>query len=197
MISKIQHLFPIISLNGYLEPSWKCIRKIIFRDILKKQTSPLEAAAPLGLGFYNIIIRPILKVIDREFKFIKNSEHTDTLKSAAKKAIIFWKSIEKKLPSEIEEEITKMIENKEWPELIELDKKIYNNLAIRLIRNSEENLTINDSRSLKYPNYIYILSNALAHEIIDTLIQNENLKDDYKKKVNENRALILIKEYVL
>ena len=35
MISKINHLLPIITLNGYLSLSRKCIRRIIFRNILK------------------------------------------------------------------------------------------------------------------------------------------------------------------
>ena len=75
MISKINHLLPLISLNGYLEQSWKCIRKIIFRDILKAQTTPLESAITLGLGYYNIIIRPMMKIIDREYEFLRVNKH--------------------------------------------------------------------------------------------------------------------------
>ena len=193
MVTKINHLLPLISLNGYLEPSWKCIRKIIFRDILKKQTSPRETAVPLGLGYYNLIVKPILKMIDREYKFTKNIEHTSFLKKAAKKALIFWKSFEKKLPSEIDEEITNMIQDKKWFEARELDKKIYGNMANRLIRNSGVNFEIKDVRCLSYPNYIYILSNAWCHETIDTLIQSEIIKDESKKQLNKNRALTLIK----
>ena len=63
MISKVNHLLPIITLNGHLSESWKCIRRIIFRDILKTQTSPLETAVTLGLGYYNIIIRPMIKTL--------------------------------------------------------------------------------------------------------------------------------------
>ena len=44
MITRVNHLLPIIALNGHLKESWKCIRRIIFRDILKTQTSPLETA---------------------------------------------------------------------------------------------------------------------------------------------------------
>ena len=53
MISKVNHLLPLISLNGHLEQSWKCIRKIIYRDILKTQTTPLESLITLGIGYYN------------------------------------------------------------------------------------------------------------------------------------------------
>ena len=75
MITKVNHLLPIITLNGYLSESWKWIRRIIFRDILKAQTSPLETAVTLGLGYYNIIIRPMIKAIEREFNLFKEKLH--------------------------------------------------------------------------------------------------------------------------
>ena len=61
LISKVNHLLPLIVLSGNLEASWKCIRKIIFKNILDKHTLPLETAVALGLGYYNIIIRPLIK----------------------------------------------------------------------------------------------------------------------------------------
>ena len=54
---------------------------------------------------------------------------------------------------------------------------IYNNMGSRLIRNSQDKeMTINDSKCLKYPNYLYLLSNSASHEIIDTIIQKEKPK---------------------
>ena len=85
MLSKVNHLLPLISLNGHLEQIWKCIRKIIYRDILKTQTTPLESLITLGIGYYNLIIRPIMKMIEREYNFLKNDDHLESLKSAAKK----------------------------------------------------------------------------------------------------------------
>ena len=193
MISKINHLLPLISLNCYLESSWKCIRRIIFRDILKNQTTPLESAVPFGLGFYNLIVRPIIKMIDRELKFQQNIDHTQMLKNAAKKALIFWKSLEKKLPNEVEKVITDIIEDRKWQEIDEFDRKIYDNLGNRLTRNCEENIIINNLKILKYPNMVYLLSNALSHEITDTLIQRENSKDESNKQIRKNRAFNLIK----
>ena len=61
LISKVNHLLPLIVLSGNLEASWKCIRKIIFKNILDKHTLPLETAVALGPGYYNIIIRPLIK----------------------------------------------------------------------------------------------------------------------------------------
>ena len=64
-----------------------------------------------------------------------------------------------------------MINGNKWHTTIELEKIIYNSNVNRLILNSgSEILKIVDSRSLKYPNYLYLLSNAGIHKIIDTNI---------------------------
>ena len=171
IIMKVNHFLPIITLNGHLSESWKCIRRTIFRDILKTQTSPLETAVTLGLGYYNIVIRPMIKAIEREFNFFKENSHLEFLQNAAKKALTHWKILEQKIPESVEKEIEEMINSNKWYAKIELDKIIYNSMANRFILNSgAESLTIFDSRSLKYPNYLYLLSNAGTHEIIDTNI---------------------------
>ena len=69
----------------------------------------------------------------------------------------------------------------EWQEIDEFVRKIYDNLGNRLTRNYEENIIINDLKILKYPNMVYLLSNALSHEITDTLIQKENTQDESNK----------------
>ena len=83
MLSKVKNLLPLISLNGHLEQSWKCIRKIIYRDILKTQKTTLESLIKLGIGYYNLIIRPMMKMIEREYNFLKDDDHLESLKFAA------------------------------------------------------------------------------------------------------------------
>ena len=53
-------------------------------------------------------------------------------------------------------------------------------------------MAINDSRCLKYPNYLYLLSNAASHEIIDTIIQKEKAKKDNNITKKENRITNLL-----
>ena len=55
-------------------------------------------------------------------------------------------------------------------------------------------MIINDSRCLKYLNYLYLLSNAASHEIIDTIIQKEKAKIDNNNNImkNENRIVNLL-----
>ena len=47
LIFQINHLLPLIALSNNLDSSWKYIRKIIFRNILKRQALPLEKALEL------------------------------------------------------------------------------------------------------------------------------------------------------
>ena len=172
MISKVNHLLPLISLNGHLEQSWKCIRKIIYRDILKTQTTPLESLITLGIGYYNLIIRPMMKMIEREYNFLKDDDHLESLKFAAKKAMIHWKNLETKLPDDVEKQINQMIDGQNWYSVKYIHHLLYNNIGVRLCRNSEDkNLNLKDLKALKYPNFLYLLSNASTHEIIDTTSQ--------------------------
>ena len=48
----------------------------------------------------------------------------------------------------------------------EIDHLIFNNIGVRLCRNIEDkNLNVKDPKALKYPNFLYLLSNASTHEI--------------------------------
>ena len=96
LISKINHLLPLIALSNNLDSSWKCIRKIIFRNILNRQTLPLETALALGLGYYNIMIRPLIKLVERYRKLRNNKDEESSLINAVKKSILYWMEIEKK-----------------------------------------------------------------------------------------------------
>ena len=154
MISKVNHLLPLIALNGHLQESWKYIRRIIFRDILRAQTSPLESMVTLGLGYYNIIIKPILKIIEKFEIFQSHAPRQNFLIEAAKKALTHWKSLEQKIPKEIDQTIDKLLKGEIWLNSKEMDILNYNNLGEGLFKNSNEIKEIKDARSLKYPNYI-------------------------------------------
>ena len=73
---------------------------------------------------FQFVIKPVLKLINTEYKFSNNNVHYKFLKSATKKALIHWKKLEEKLPEEIDITITEMINGKKWYEASELEKKI-------------------------------------------------------------------------
>ena len=64
--SKFTHLIPMMKLTGNLEKTWKNIRTTIFNDILDRKTLPRESGTLLGISFYSIIIKPILKTLDKD-----------------------------------------------------------------------------------------------------------------------------------
>ena len=100
-------------------------------SLLAGNASPLEGMVTLGLGYYNIIVKPILKMIERNYLFFINST-LDFMKEAAKKSLIHWKTIEQKIPKEVESKINEMINNINWYSSHELDKLTYNNTDSRL-----------------------------------------------------------------
>ena len=55
MKSKINHLLPLISLNGNLEKIWKEIRRTIFYNILFQDTLPKESGTLMGISYYIIV----------------------------------------------------------------------------------------------------------------------------------------------
>ena len=81
--SKFSHLLPLISITGELEKTWTNIRKTTFREVIDFSTFPREASTILGLRFYNIIIKPLLKPYEKEKK-LQNRNTLIILKKQAK-----------------------------------------------------------------------------------------------------------------
>ena len=83
--SKFMHLLPLVAYSGQLESTWS---NIIFIDLLMFNTLPKESSTLMGLSFYNIIIRLILKITDKiinQYKNESNSLHKNFIIKAKKK----------------------------------------------------------------------------------------------------------------
>ena len=173
----------------YLDSSWKCIRKIIFRNILNRQTLPLETALALGLGYYNIIIRPLIKLVERFRKLRSNKDEESSVIDAAKKSILFWMEIEKKQVAPVLDALQKITTGQIWMNETDLDKLLYSNLTQRLMRLNDKSLVLKNPKILKFPNINYNLSNAPYHEIIDTAITCDKIKTE-KEKFNKYKRMI-------
>ena len=77
-----------------------------------------------------------------------------------------------------------------WHSVKDVDHLLYNNIGVRLCINSEDkNLNLKDLKELKYPNFLYLLSNACTHEIIDTTSQY--LKNGNNTNTNQKRDRVL------
>ena len=132
--SKFAHLIPMIALTGNLELTWKNIRSTIFRDLLERKTIPRETCTILGLSFYSIIIKPILKLLNKEH--IKADEDMINFYIEAMKNIFkTWLKVEPNNTEKIKQYIDELLTNNTLKSIDEFEEEIYNQAAIRLYRN--------------------------------------------------------------
>lgn len=73
----------IVLTNGISE-SWKNIRAIIFNNIIKRLTLPLEASTLLGISFFETFVKPIYKIREK-YKTSNQIEIVNYLNKAIKK----------------------------------------------------------------------------------------------------------------
>ena len=69
-----------------------------------------------------------MKIIDIEYKFLKVNKHLENLRNAAIKAILHWKSLETKLPKDVEIAVNQIIKGEKCYSVTELDSLLYNSL---------------------------------------------------------------------
>ena len=91
--AKFTHLIPMIELTGYLEKTWKNIWSTFFNDIFVRKTLPRESRTLLGISFYSIIIKPILKILDKDH-IKKDTEKNNFFKEALKSIVKIWINVE-------------------------------------------------------------------------------------------------------
>ena len=194
MKAKINHTIPLIAISNGTQESWGNIRAVIFNQIIQRLTLPREAAALIGLSFYDTFIKPLLKLRQR-YKNNKNEELTKYITKAIHKAMITWTKAEPNLRPEIIEQINKELNGTE--EIDEQNwKKIVNEQAfIRLFKNNIPEEVKSKINKLKLPNILNLLSNAPLHIIEGIIKQNEeNLKDTAinKQLINQISPYIII-----
>ena len=79
----------MISITGNLEATWKNIRKAIFTKVIDFSTMPREAASLIGLSYYSIIIKPLLK-IHKKYQETNNKDMEQFMEEACKKDFTIW-----------------------------------------------------------------------------------------------------------
>ena len=143
----------------------------------------------MGIGYYNIMIRPLIKLVERYENLRNNNDEVNFLKSAVTKSINFWLQTEKKHPDKEKEILQKIALNQIWIKAKELDEILYKNIGTRLMRNNSKSIIIKDLGIMKFPNINYFLSNAPYHEIIDTAIIRESKESSKEKDIKFERIL--------
>ena len=192
MKAKINHLIPLIAISDGLYESWKNIRAVIFSSIYKRLTLPLESSALIGLSFYDIFIRPLLKV--RE-KYIKNNQQNmaNYILYALKKATITWKNVETNLTPEINQYILD-VNNENIKDLKYWDRDIKEQSYIRLFKNQIHPNVKNKIYKLKMPQIINLISNAPIHILEGIIKDNANSikTEEIEKKLTNQIAPYII-----
>ena len=195
--SKVAHLLPQISLAGTLPQTWKCLRNIIFRYILSAATLPRESAALFGLSYYDIIIKPLLRLIERDALVTADEEQTSFLIEACKPALLYWTTAEPNLKLEIKLKIADTIENKLWHSATQWDDIIRTQAVLRLFRNSSIPQNYHKLTGLKQPTLILYLSNAPRHIIHQRITQYHTTQNQTIKDTEYLAALNLLYTYVM
>ena len=145
---------------------------------------PKESAALYGLSFYNIIIRPLIKIILNTTEN-DNNEYKSFLCEAAKKAFILWTTFEKHHGERTLNLIENVIKNSSISPLEQWDKQIITDASARLFRNCNIPDNIINISKEKVPRLLELISNAPIH-IITQQVSNFLLKkqqnNEYEKK---------------
>ena len=191
--SKFNHLLPMICLKGKIEEIWKKIRRFIFNNLIEHNTLPRESASAFGLGFYDIIIRPLKKLIERNKIFTDNNDETEMLNDCLITSLKYWLKAEPNHTKNVLELIIDNIEKKTTSTLKEFDLALANECTERLYKNTKidkENAT--KLKKVKSPSLIILLSNEPEHEIKEKLIKLYREKDPEKKKYIENKMITKI-----
>ena len=180
--SKFSHLIPLLALQGDLEQTWINIRKSLFKEIIDFSTMPREAGSLIGISFYSIIIKPILKLYEKELK-IDDEEMKNFMIQACKNAFKIWIKMEQNNTEKIKELINDLISNNKLHELNVFEKNIYNEAAQRLFKDKNIPKDILKLTKLKLPMLIELASNNFEHLIIDTIKQKIIDKDTPKEEI--------------
>ena len=78
------------------------LRSVIFNQVLQRSTLPRESSHLFRLSFYDVMIRPLLRTIDRDFNNIGNQDQTSFLKDTMRPAFLKWIEIEEKQPQKFQ-----------------------------------------------------------------------------------------------
>ena len=174
----------MIVFTGQTKELWILIRILIFKTILTRNTLPREAASLFKCGFYDIIVRPILKLINTIDEYHKEPEYLAFLRHTAIKALTVMKEIEENHSTIINYAIESATNtNNQFPSLEQWDKYICESISVRLWEDGYSDMIKAEILKIKYPCLIFVLSNAPIHMAI------EHSRNYYKAITNNDEVL--------
>ena len=147
---------------------------------------PKESSALYGLSYYNIIIRPLIKIILNTTQK-DNDDYINFLKEASKKAFLVWTTFEQNHNEKILNLIDNVLKNSLIAPLEEWDKQIITDASTRLFKNHNiPEKVINISKE-KVPRLLELIYNAPIH-IITKQISNYLLKKPTEQRIRKKHS---------
>ena len=128
------------------------------------------------------MVRPVKKLIERNYQFTNNTEQNDMLNDCLTQVLKHWLKAEPKHTQTVKENIVDNIEKRKISSLSEMDKLMENEYCERIYRNHMvNNEEMGQLKKIKSPGIIILISNEPEHEI------KEKLKKYYKEKNPERK----------
>lgn len=190
MRTKFNHLIPILVTSDATHETWTFIRKVIFHQILEGATLPRESRALMKIGFYNILIKPMLKTVN-SLMSIERHEEADFVRMSVNKLLDHWTTAEENISQEILSMITTIKQTNNY-NIIQIDKIVQTEAAKRLLQYSDLIQIAEKLENVSLPNIILKLSNAPIHEIIERIKNHWKGKDNLEKDTEKQRIRLLV-----
>ena len=136
---------------------------------------PRESGSLIGISFYSIIIKPLLKLYKKEYE-LNDEEMIEFMKESIKQAFKTWIKYEPNNTLQIKEYINDLLSSNKLHTLEEFEHYIYDEAATRLFRDKIIPNKIKNLAKMKLPMIIELASNNYEHLIKDTISQKISRK---------------------
>lgn len=194
--SKIMHLLQLICVGEreHIEETWKMIRKVFFRTVLKRDTNPKECMCFYKLGFYEIMVRPMVKIMLSVLYSGKPDERA-TIQTALTKCMEVWITYEQNLLQDLRTYVTELIHNPRlMPDLARFDELRLEDGWFRIVRGASGS---SFKRMYILPTVILWASNAKMHEVEERLARAAKASDQRLANIEMEECGKIISRYCM
>ena len=194
---KIGHLIPFIAVSQKIEDSWKRIRSIIFNNILAKSTFPKESAALFKISFFDIIIKPMMKIVEKLEHNTDDLDYINFIKESIMECFKTWLTIEDHWSTKIKNMIADTLERKKFYTSTTWAENIREEAARRLFRNCDDFRNVIPIKNLQEPDVILYMSNAPSHIIHERVKYYYKTMDEAQRNAESAAINEIIMRYML
>jgi hypothetical protein len=179
-------------MTGNLKDTWKMIRGVIFQHIFDYATLPRESASSFKAGFFDIILKPMIRIMERNEVVLGDQDQTEYIRQAVRKALVTWRDFEPNLGQRVINVISEVYAGSRWLSSADWVELMRYESGERLLkgRNSNDDLG-KRLASIFQPNVVLNLSNAPIHEMesrMEGMIKGDS--EAYGRNYDRTRLVI-------